>query len=152
MYDYNSYRTWIQNEDGTYTLSFADKSRSKAASSQYKGSMQERFAQFRKKKLRNARLRKFVVGRRSKDPQHKQKLRTKFIKQVKSYIGVPYAQKYHEAGTEDYDSPLFLDCCALIRRSVNDLSEDFGFTLARWNQNYQYSTLQNSQVDCVDPE
>jgi len=34
-----------------------------------------------------------------------------------------------------------LDCCGLVRQVVYDLREDFGFTLARWNQGYQYDTL-----------
>ena len=35
----------------------------------------------------------------------------------------PYAQKYHEPGTKDYDAPLFLDCCGLVRRAMDDLQE-----------------------------
>ena len=35
---------------------------------------------------------------------------------------------------QNYNSPLFLDCCALVRQVVYDLREDFGFTLGRWNQ------------------
>lgn len=40
-----------------------------------------------------------------------------------------------------YDSPLFLDCCALVRQVVYDLREEFGFQLDRWNQGYQVDTL-----------
>ena len=56
-------------------------------------------------------------------------------------MGVPYARKYHEPGTDDFKSPLFLDCCALVRRGQHDLQEEFGFRLGRWNQAYQYDTL-----------
>ncbi len=65
-------------------------------------------------------------------------MRQKFIAGAKKYIGVPYARKYHPVGTPLHDAPLFLDCCALIRRVVLDLREDFGFTLGRWNQAYQF--------------
>ena len=44
-------------------------------------------------------------------------------------------------GNPEYNAPIFLDCCALIRKAVNDLADDFGFLLGRWNQNYQLSTL-----------
>ena len=59
----------------------------------------------------------------------------------KKYFGVPYARRYHNPGDKHYDSPLFLDCCALVRQVVYDLKEDFGFKLDRWNQAYQYDTL-----------
>ncbi|XP_062821599.1 inactive polyglycylase TTLL10 isoform X3 [Anolis carolinensis] len=65
----------------------------------------------------------------------------KFLEQAKCYIGVPYAQKYHEPGTPEYESPLFLDCCGFIRRVLRDLREDFGFSIGPGNQAYQYDTL-----------
>ena len=40
-----------------------------------------------------------------------------------------------------YDSPIFLDCCALVRQVVYDLRDEFGFQLDRWNQAYQIDTL-----------
>jgi len=82
---------------------------------------------------------KAEVKRRS--PEFIQELREKFVEQAKKYIGIPYKRKYHENGSELYNSPLFLDCCALVRQCVRDLREDFGFTLGRWNQNYQIDTL-----------
>jgi hypothetical protein len=39
------------------------------------------------------------------------------------------------------DQPLFLDCCALVRRCVKDLRMDFGFQLKGGNQAYQFDTL-----------
>ena len=40
-----------------------------------------------------------------------------------------------------YRAPLFLDCCALITKAVNDLSDDFGFKIDDYNQGYQFDTL-----------
>lgn len=75
------------------------------------------------------------------DEEFRKELRYKFIEQAKKYLGVPYAKKFYKEGDEFYDSPMFLDCCALIRRCVNDLSEEFKFTLFGWNQQYQYDIL-----------
>lgn len=41
----------------------------------------------------------------------------------------------------EYSSPLFLDCCGLVRQVMRDLEEDFGFRLGPWNQAYMYDTL-----------
>lgn len=49
--------------------------------------------------------------------------------------------RYHDKESEHHNAPLFLDCCGLIRQVIYDLREEFGFTLARWNQAYQYDTL-----------
>ena len=124
-------------QEYTFTLKTASTTNSQG----YKGSMQERFKQFRAKKLQEARMRKYISKKGKRSQAVKDSIRRKFLAQVESYVGVPYAQKYHEPGTPDYDAPLFLDCCALVRRAVNDLQEDFGFRLGRWNQNYQFSTL-----------
>ncbi len=43
----------------------------------------------------------------------------------------------------NYDSPLFLDCCGLVRQTIQDLKEEFGFILGPWNQAYQFDTLGN---------
>jgi hypothetical protein len=75
------------------------------------------------------------------DPNFRNRLRQKFIEQAKSYIGIPYSKKYHPEGTEYHNSPLFLDCCGLVRRCVYDLKDEFGFALGRWNQAYQYDVL-----------
>jgi len=47
--------------------------------------------------------------------EFKENLRKKFIETAKKYFGVPYGKKYHKEGSKHYNSPLFLDCCALIR-------------------------------------
>ena len=76
---------------------------------------------------------KKVSAKKRRSPEFKEELRQKFIDTAKKYIGVPYKRKYHEKGTELYNSPIFLDCCALVRQVVRDLREDFGFTLGPWN-------------------
>lgn len=80
-------------------------------------------------------------------PEFKQQLREKFIETAKKYIGVPYAQKYHKPSDKLYSAPLFLDCCALIRQVVFDLRQEFGYTLAKWNQAYQFDLLPDEKLD-----
>ena len=41
----------------------------------------------------------------------------------------------------EYHSPIFLDCCGLVRRVMRDLRHDFGFRLGPWNQSYMFDTL-----------
>ncbi|KAM6434375.1 uncharacterized protein PHA67_000284 [Liasis olivaceus] len=65
----------------------------------------------------------------------------KFLQQARRYIGTPYAKKYHQPRSLEYESPLFLDCCGFIRRVMRDLAEDFGFYMSSGNQAYQYDTL-----------
>lgn len=106
--------------------------------------LQEAFEKFRIERMRERRLSKFTSRPSSSDERAKvfqDSLRERFVAQAKKYMGVPYAQRYHEPGTADYAAPLFLDCCALVRRCVADLQEDFGFVLGRWNQAYQRDTL-----------
>lgn len=62
---------------------------------------------------------------------------------AKKYIGVPYKKSFHKEGDPLYDSPLFLDCCGLVRQVVFDLRSDFGFALGKWNQAYQFDVLPN---------
>ncbi|XP_053256745.1 inactive polyglycylase TTLL10 isoform X4 [Podarcis raffonei] len=93
-----------------------------------------------KEELRRV-ARKKVPVPRNLDPDDQWQLRMKFLERAKSYIGVPYAQKYHQAGTPEYNSPLFLDCCGFIRRVMWDLTEEFGFCMGLGNQAYQYDTL-----------
>jgi hypothetical protein len=74
------------------------------------------------------------------NPENMKILRQKFLDTAKSLIGIPYGRKYLEKHPE-YDGDLFLDCCGLVRHAVNLLKEDFGFSLGRWNQAYQYDIL-----------
>ncbi|XP_053136896.1 inactive polyglycylase TTLL10 isoform X2 [Hemicordylus capensis] len=107
-------------------------------------SMQEAFERFRRRRQEefwNISRRKASVRRMLLQPDDQWQLRMKFLEQAKSYIGIPYAKKYHEPGTPEYESPLFLDCCGLIRRVLQDLSDDFGFSVGLGNQAYLYDTL-----------
>ena len=74
-------------------------------------------------------------------PEFKENLRRKFIDTAKKYIGVPYKKTFHKEGDPLYDSPLFLDCCGLIRQVIFDLRHEFGFALGKWNQAYQFDML-----------
>ena len=67
-------------------------------------------------------------------------LRRKFIETAKQFIGVPYAKRYLDKDQENYYSPIFLDCCGLVRRVMHDLRESFGFSLGFGNQNYLFDT------------
>ena len=125
----------------TYEVSFDDENSKKTTAGGKNLSLQDRFKAMRRRKLAESKHAYYIRGRGNRSEQRKMMLRKQFISQVKKYIGTPYARKYHEKGTELYDAPIFLDCCALIRRAVNDLAEGFGFLLGRWNQNYQMSTL-----------
>jgi hypothetical protein len=102
-------------------------------------SLQDAFAKFREQKKSERRLQKAcrVPGNRSEE--FKDQLRGKFIEQAHKYLGIPYHERYREEGTEV--GPLYLDCCGLVRKSVQDLKEDFGFLMGRWNQAYQMDTL-----------
>jgi len=94
----------------------------------------------------------------------REELRRRFVLQCKKYLGVPYAQRYHAeencacdgckaAGRNMYHDELFLDCCALVRRAVADLSTNFGFKLGPGNQAYQLDTLpvRKSSVSELEP-
>nr|XP_033777080.1 inactive polyglycylase TTLL10 isoform X2 [Geotrypetes seraphini] len=85
--------------------------------------------------------RKQSLQKRLQDPDQRLQLRRKFLQQAQSYIGVPYAKKYHEPGTPEHESTLFLDCCGLIRRVMKDLKSEFGFLIGPGNQAYQFDTL-----------
>lgn len=65
----------------------------------------------------------------------------RFIKQCEKYLGIPYAKRYRKPEDPLHNAPLFLDCCALVRRAIYDLKSDFGFHLGPGNQAYQYDTL-----------
>ena len=68
-------------------------------------------------------------------------LRKKFVNQAISYLGIPYGKIYLKEDNPLYKSEIFLDCCGLVRQCINDLNEDFGFMLGRWNQAYQFDLL-----------
>ncbi|EGR31540.1 tubulin-tyrosine ligase family protein, putative [Ichthyophthirius multifiliis] len=88
--------------------------------------------------MKNAKYLKQQKQEERKTQDFKDNLRKKFTDQCKKYFGVPYHQKYWSEGEEYHNAPLYLDCCGLIRQVVYDLREDFGFSLGRWNQAYQF--------------
>ena len=68
-------------------------------------------------------------------------LRDRFVALAHHYVGVPYAQKYWKEGTKEHGSSLFLDCCGLVRRILQDMAFDLGFVIGPWNQSYLFDTL-----------
>ncbi|KAL9971339.1 hypothetical protein ACROYT_G023851 [Oculina patagonica] len=107
-------------------------------------SLQDAFKKFRKERQNAIRLSKQVNEEAIKwraDPARMKNLRMKFVEQCKQYFGVPYAKKYQQPGTAEFNAPFFLDCCGLIRRVLRDLKEDFGFEIGPWNQAYMFDTL-----------
>lgn len=108
-------------------------------------SLQDHFNRFRKRRTEEIKYKQFLSSKNKnvdrKDPAFKQRLREKFVETAKKYYGVPYAKRYHQPGDPHYNSPIFLDCWALVRQVVYDLREEFGFKLDRWNQCYQVDTL-----------
>ena len=103
-------------------------------------SLQARFEAMRRRKI-EAQKRVAAADEAKLKPRRSQaerdELRTKFVEQVKSYIGTPYSKKHDVEG----DAKRCLDCCNLVRRAVLDLKADFGFTIGHWNQSYQFDTL-----------
>lgn len=72
--------------------------------------------------------------------------RQAFVLRARHYMGCLYRKEgrirpgqFIGNGTEDPD--LYLDCCGLVRRCVQDLKSDFGFELGPWNQGYMFDTL-----------
>eukprot|EP00929_Paragymnodinium_shiwhaense_P088380 TRINITY_DN48690_c0_g1_i1.p1 TRINITY_DN48690_c0_g1~~TRINITY_DN48690_c0_g1_i1.p1 ORF type:complete len:300 (+),score=69.14 TRINITY_DN48690_c0_g1_i1:96-995(+) len=79
--------------------------------------------------------------RKSRLDERKKQLRQRFLERAKYYLGVPYSRKYCQPGTPEYDAPLYLDCCTLVKRCVHDLQDEFGFRFKGFNQNYLFDTL-----------
>eukprot|EP01039_Chlorochromonas_danica_P001411 gene1411-1534_t len=106
------------------------------------GGLQESFAKFREQKMKERRLLKLCQQaslQNGRDEQFKDNLRMKFVETLKRYLGTPYALRYK--AEEEEVAPLYLDCCALVRQAVQDLQQDFGFVIGKWNQAYQMDTL-----------
>ena len=107
-------------------------------------SLQDSFRKFRDQKKKERHILKLsrngeFSSNGERTDVYKDALREKFIEAAKKYIGVPYAERYK---ADDVPiAPLYLDCCALVRRAVTDLQDDFGIILAKWNQAYQMDTL-----------
>jgi len=107
-------------------------------------SLQSRFLKFkneRQKVNKKALALKQSSHLHRTDPNFKANLRSLFLATARKYFGTPYSKKYHPPGSQYHKAPLYLDCCALVRRCVWDLREYFGFTLLPYNQNYQFELL-----------
>jgi hypothetical protein len=104
-------------------------------------SLQERFLRFKKERQRERALSKRSATHTMGAIRNVEQLRRRFVDVCRGYIGVPYARRSHDPDEEEYNAPLFLDCCGLVRRAVQDLQEDFGFKIGKWNQAYQFETL-----------
>lgn len=106
-------------------------------------SLQESFAKYLKNKKEERKLiKKLNLNKnnlKERNESYKNELRNKFILQAKQYLGIPYSIKYKEEGQPD--SPLYLDCCGLVRQVLKDLQHEFGFVIDKWNQAYQFDTL-----------
>lgn len=107
------------------------------------GALQDNFLKFMQQKKKERQLMKlqrngeFTGNGRTEAA--KDALRQKFVDTAKKYLGVPYAERFKE--TDVPVAPLYLDCCGLVRQAVQDLQDDFGFVMGRWNQAYQMDTL-----------
>mmetsp|Transcript_23738 Transcript_23738/g.40885 ORF Transcript_23738/g.40885 Transcript_23738/m.40885 type:complete len:268 (+) Transcript_23738:101-904(+) len=110
--------------------------------------LQDSFLRF-KKKLVEDRIQKTKADV-ERTAEFKRDLREKFVAQAMSYIGVPYSRKKLPPDSPLRNSPLFLDCCGLVRRCVYDLRDLFGFRLGRWNQAYQFDTLPDTGMTLQD--
>lgn len=109
-------------------------------------SLQDKFAKFmkiRKDQMKYEEKLRSIEKIDRNNPEQIQKLREKFVETAKKYIGVPYAKIFHKKDDPLANSQIYLDCCALVRQVVFDMKEDLGFTLANWNQGYQFDTLPN---------
>ena len=107
-------------------------------------SLQNNFQRFLKMRKDVRKSQKSIVPNRTSfrdNPERKETLRGKFVNKAISYLGVPYGKRYLTEDNPLYFSPIFLDCCGLVRQCINDLSEEFGFKLFRWNQAYQMDVL-----------
>lgn len=111
---------------------------------QQQQSLQEAFARFRQGRLELRRLETLASQKTQIDrslPENMLALRKRFLEQATKYFGVPYHRRYHGPESVHYNAPLYLDCCGLIRKAMDDLAPEFGFHLERWNQCYQFDTL-----------
>ena len=107
-----------------------------------KESLQDSFKKFREQKIREHQMMKMTreaALKGGRTEEFKAVLRQKFIDGAKRYLGVPYHIRYKKE--EDPVAPLYLDCCGLVRKVLQDLQEDFGFIIGKWNQAYQMDTL-----------
>eukprot|EP01135_Chromosphaera_perkinsii_P011451 Nk52_evm27s2402 gene=Nk52_evmTU27s2402 len=108
-----------------------------------KESLQLAFQKFRRARMREIRNQKLLEEKKALQcsPERIANLRQEFLDRAIGYLGVPYAKRYHQPGSGYYNSPLFLDCCGLVRQVLYDMSSTLGFRVGPWNQAYQFDTL-----------
>ena len=119
--------TYVEATDDDGVLTFGRLDGKAAVEGQ---SLQDAFKHFRRDRRRQRScvvpasvLKERAAARRAADPVgDNARLREKFIDKAKSYIGVPYAERYHTPGDALYGKPLYLDCCNFIRRVARDRS------------------------------
>lgn len=118
-----------------------------------KSTLQDRFLRFKDDRLRERRLARTAVKKVERNEAFRENLRIKFVETCKQYLGIPYHPQYHGPESPHHNAPLYLDCCGLIRRALQDLHADFGFKIGRWNQNYLYDALSESVdgIECMRP-
>lgn len=106
-------------------------------------SLQDNFKRFRKQKVKERKImlmcKEELTTKGPRTREFKDNLRMKFVDQAKKYLGVPYSERYKNP--DEPPAPLYLDCCGLVRKVLQDLGEEFGFLIGRWNQAYQFDTL-----------
>ena len=119
-----------------FVINFGPSAKTRAST----GNLQDSFQRFQKmkiqqlkheKKMRKAQ-RKRMRQERAK-PENMWSLRMKFIAELKKYLGVPYAKRYFTPEDPEYESPIFLDCCGLVRRVLWNLQYLFGFRIGKLN-------------------
>ncbi|XP_064642143.1 uncharacterized protein LOC135496646 isoform X2 [Lineus longissimus] len=129
-----------KKKDSSFVVDFSSTQDSKSS----KDNLQQAFQKYRKSKQsewkEQMKLREIQMKKRT-NPECMEELRKKFLERAKKYFGVPYKRKYWPKDAPEYKSPIFLDCCGLVRRIMWDLKFDFGFKIGPWNQAYMYDTL-----------
>lgn len=63
------------------------------------------------------------------------------MNEVYKHLGVPYRRNNHPEGSALRNYPYELDCCALVRVSIQAIEQELGFKLGLWNQAYFFDVL-----------
>lgn len=98
-----------------------------------------KFLEKRKHDIKQEKNNKTTVKSLNRTDEDKAKLRSVFIETAKKYIGIPYSLRYRPEN--EPIAPLYLDCCGLIRKILEDMEKLIGFKVGKWNQAYQLDTL-----------
>ena len=117
-------------------------------------SLQDGFKAFRERKMIEAKQRKErglkeKYYHKKRTQEEKDALRAKWIAGLKGYLNVPYSRRYRDECYPDMPadgSGQYLDCCALLRQVTQDLEKEFGWSLGRWNQTYQWALCPEAEI------